>query len=502
MPENEAIQENQYRSMAKGTAMMGGVQVFNILIGLVRGKLVALFLGPQGLGVMSLLQSSGQMVQQVSSAGLHLSTVQAVAGAQDNRAKTIAIIRKLLLITSIFGVVLMIVLSSGLSRLSFGTTNYTWHYCFLAIWLFFLTLSNGESSILQGAHALKRLAYSSLVGSLTGLLVGVPLYYFFGEDGIVPALIMSSLALFVFYKYQSLKQFGHISLKGISLRQERGQVKKLVTLGLVFMIASLLGTATSYLINFFVRLLGSVEDVGLFQAANSLTNQYAGLVFTAMAMDFFPRLSAVSSDNAEVRRLVNNQTEIVILIVAPLVALVILFAPLIVKILLTGEFNSIIPVIQIMAVGLLFKSISYPMGYISFSKGDKKTFFWLEGVCSNALNLTLSVLLYRIWGIPGLGIAFGGCFFIYIFVYLVVTRKLYDYRPSKVVLSLIVPLLIAVSLTFACSFLSNSIISYSLMALLSVVISAFCLFELNKRLDIREIIKEKLFTARHHSVSH
>lgn len=496
MPDKEAKQENQYRSMAKGTAMMGGVQVFNILISLVRGKLVALFLGPQGIGVMSLLQSSGQMVQQVSSAGLHLSTVQAVAGAQEDRPKTIAIVRKLLLITSIIGVVLMIALSSGLSRLSFGNTNYTWHYCLLALWLFFLTLSNGESSILQGAHALKRLAYSSLVGSLTGLLVGVPLYYFFGENGIVPALIMSSLVLFVFYKRQSLKQFGHISIKGISLSQERDQVKKLVTLGVVFMVSALLGTVTSYLINFFVRLLGSVEDVGLFQAATSLTNQYAGLVFTAMAMDYFPRLSAVASDNAEVRKLVNNQTEIVILIVAPIVALVILFAPLIVRILLTTEFNSIIPVIQIMALGLFFKSISYPMGYISFSKGDKKTFFWLEGVGSNALNLTLSVLLYHFWGVPGLGIAFGGCFLIYIFVYLFITRRLYDYRPSKVLISLILPLSIFVALTFACSLLSKGYLSYSLMALLSMAISAFCLFELNKRLDIRAMIKTKLLSPR------
>ena len=43
--------ENSYRSILKGTSVFGGVQVFQILINMVRGKFVALFLGPDGMGV-------------------------------------------------------------------------------------------------------------------------------------------------------------------------------------------------------------------------------------------------------------------------------------------------------------------------------------------------------------------------------------------------------------------------------------------------------------------
>jgi len=56
--------ENSYRSILKGTSVFGGVQVFQILINMVRGKFVALFLGPDGMGVSALLTSATSTVQQ------------------------------------------------------------------------------------------------------------------------------------------------------------------------------------------------------------------------------------------------------------------------------------------------------------------------------------------------------------------------------------------------------------------------------------------------------
>lgn len=487
--------DNQYRSMAKGTAMMGGVQVFNIIINLIRGKLVAMFLGPQGMGVMSLLQSSGTMIQQVSSCGLNLSAVKEVSATEEKRNHVIAVIRKLLIISSLLGVVATIVLSSGLSKLSFGSLEYTWYYVFLSLWVFLTTLANGELAILQGAHALKRLAKATLIGSCTGLFIGVPLYYLFGEKGIVPALIASALALFIFYKYHSVRQFGKIPTNETSLKDNLCLVKKLVSLGFIFMISSLLGTVTTYLINYFVRRLGSIEDVGLFQAANSLTNQYAGLVFAAMSMDFFPRLSAVSSNDTKIKELVNSQLEIVVLLFAPIIVLIIICAPIIIKLLLSEEFLSISPVVKIMAYGIFLKAIIYPMGYISFAKGDKKTFFVLEGVLGNLLHLILSVAFYYLWGVTGLGIAFCAGFFIYIFVYVFVTKKMYNYSMTRGIVILVFLLSVSIMVSLCCSFAAGEYWSYIVMCIIAVLLLTYCTVQLNKRIDFVNYLKKRLFKS-------
>ncbi|MFK2296755.1 hypothetical protein ACIXMS_19505 [Bacteroides fragilis] len=58
-------------------------------------------------------------------------------------------------------------------------------------------------------------------------------------------------------------------------------------LGVVMMISTLLGNLCSYSLNAVISHWGSLNDVGLYQAANSITNQYVGVVFAAMGADFF-----------------------------------------------------------------------------------------------------------------------------------------------------------------------------------------------------------------------
>ena len=58
MSKNNVLQEEKkgaYRNILKGTALLGSVQAFNILINLIKGKLIAIILGPLGLGIYALL---------------------------------------------------------------------------------------------------------------------------------------------------------------------------------------------------------------------------------------------------------------------------------------------------------------------------------------------------------------------------------------------------------------------------------------------------------------
>lgn len=489
-------ESGSYRSILKGTALFGGVQVFTILINLIRGKLVAILLGPEGMGISSLLTVSANTIQQFSGLGLNLSAVKEIAVAKGNSDSTqifntVYIIRRLLYLTAIGGCLFTILFSSFLSEWTFGNTSYKWYFVFLSVMVFFTTLSNGELSILQGLHAVKKLAMASIIGSSVGLLVGVPLYYFYGYDGIVPAMITLSLATFLFYRYHSSRLVRTTSVK-MNRREMLPQAKRMISLGLVLMVASLLGTLANYLVNTFIGRSGSLDDVGLFQAANSITNQYVGLVFTAMGMDFFPRLSAVSNDNSKVQELVNQQTEIVVLITVPLAMLLIITAPLLIKILLSANFMAITSVIRWMGLGIAFKAIAYPMGYISFSKGDKKTFFLLEGIWGNLLMLSMNILFYFLWGIYGLGISFVVSFFINSLVYVFLTNKLYHFRYAIKVYLLIGKLLFLLGIIFLISLFLQDIYAYVIEGILFCMTSAYCLWEFDKRTDIWIKIKQKI----------
>ncbi len=488
-------QSDSYKSIAKGTATFGGIQVFNILINLIRGKLVAILLGTEGMGIASLLTTAANSIQQLSSLGLNLSIVKEVSQANENQNPTlltqvIKLSGKLLRLTSLLGALLTCFLSGLLSKWTFGSTHYQWYFIGLSVFIFLTTLSNGELSILQGIRAIRKLAYASVIGSINGLLIGVPLYYYFGYDGIVPAMIILSLSLYIFYYYQRHQAVQTEAVTTPSILSP--QTKQMLSLGIVMMLSTLLGTLASYLLNLFIRNIGSLDDVGLYQAAHSITNQYSGLVFTAISMDFMPRLAAINTNNSKVRLLVNQQTEIISLAITPLVLTVILLAPAIIRLLLTDKFLSLIPVIRLMAIGILFKSISFPMGYISFAKGDKRTFFWLEGISSNLLTLTFNCIAFYYWGIVGVSIAFTSVFAIYTFIYIYLTNRLYHFKHTQSCIRLIIKLILFGVIGLACSFIPQPIYAYPLTAGITIIATIYSLRELNQRLSLLQFIKNKI----------
>lgn len=465
-------------------SFFGGAQTFQILINLVRGKFVAMLLGPEGMGISSLLTSSSNTIQQLASLGIPTAIVKEISGSEEEeetRNAVIATARKAVAATALTGTLLCIALSALLSRWTFGNEAFTWQYMLLGIAVLFGILSTGEMSVLQGLHRVKRLSWASVVGAATGLAIGVPLYYFFGNDGIVPGMIAVSLASFIFYRVSTRKEVGRIDAR-ISRLVRRDIYRRLFTLGFVLMAGSLIGTLVTYLSNAFIRYIGGVDDVGYFQAANSMTNQYAGVIFAAMSVDYFPRLVAVASDNAKVCEIVNRQTEIVALIMAPLMILLMLSAPLVIRILLTETFEIIVPLIRWLSVGLFLRALTYPLGYIAFAKDNKRLFFILEGIVGNALYLTTNCVCYYVWGLTGLGAAMCITYIISLAIYSIVNNRYYSYRITRSSLSAILPSATITTTAFAATFLLSGTPYYIIMGALLGVSTAISTNLLLKRL--------------------
>lgn len=468
--------ENSYKNILKGTSIFGSVQLLQILINLVRGKFVAMFLGPEGMGINTLFNSSANTIQQFSSLGLNLAIVKEVSTRRDNKENLKLIVltaRRLLLFTGLLGALVCALFSRTLSELTFGNQDYTWQFVLLSVMVFFAIQSAGELSLLQGIHDVKRLSRASFVGALTGLLIGVPLYWLFGNKGIVPAMIALSFTMFIFYRISVRKNIKASGGKVFSWKEHKSLVRTLIMLGVVLMASNVIGTSCGYLINLFVRSFGNLSDVGFFQASNSLTNQCMSVVFSAISLDFFPRLTAIASDNEKMKTVVNRQIEVIAYITAPILCALIIAAPLIVKVLLTDSFEVIVPLLRWMALGTVLKALSFPMGYISFAKDNKRLFFWLEGILGNLLWLSLSCIFYYWFGLIGLGISMVVDFSICLIIYFIVNNHKYEFNYSRRSLSLSIFAALAVGSVFLLSSLTSGLLFYCGSILLFLIIAIF-----------------------------
>ena len=120
--------KNSYKTILKSTSIFGSVQLVTIVTAIIKSKIVATLIGSYGYGVYSVLIHTSDLIKQISLVGIDVSGVRKIA--EENSTKNenelqynIAVISKLVLISSFIGFILATTLSLFLSAIIFSTTG-------------------------------------------------------------------------------------------------------------------------------------------------------------------------------------------------------------------------------------------------------------------------------------------------------------------------------------------------------------------------------------------
>lgn len=472
-------ENNSYRDMLKNSSLFGGVKVMQLLINIVRGKFVAMFLGPAGMGISSLFNTSAQSIQKIASLGLNTAIVKEISASrsEEELRDILAASNALIYATALLGAVICMACAPWLSELSFGTRERTWGFVLLGVMIFFTIAGSGQTSMLQGLRRVKMLARASITGAVTGLVVGVPLYYFMGDRGIVPAMIALALAIFICNTLSLRRALGRDAARFV-WEAHRPVAKRLLRLGMLMMASEVAMTIITYAINAYIRHTGGLDDVGFYQAANSITLQYTEVVFSALMLDYLPRLSSVAADDGRMRTVVNRQMEIVSYLIGPMVCGLILFGPVVIRVLLTSSFLEITPLVRWMSLGMVLKALMAPLGLISFAKDNARLYLWLEGIGGPLMTLALSCIMYRLFGLVGLGYALVADCGLCLAVYYIVNRLLYSYRLNPAVWRAVLFASVPACSTFAASYIPDALTAYTVMGVLTAATCITALYRL------------------------
>ena len=482
-------QQSSYRQIMKATSLFGGVQVFQIIISIIRSKFVAVLLGPSGMGVVGLLTSTTGFVSALTNFGLGTSAVKDISesnATKDERriATVITVMRKMVWITGLMGAVLTLVLSPWLSQITFGNKDYTIPFVWISVTLLFNQLSTGQMVLLQGLRKLQSLAKANLFGSIVGLFLTVPLYYKFGFKGIVPVIILTSVTTLFFSWYFAKK----LKVKSVYVTKETTitEGKDMLIMGFAISLSGLATVASAYLLRIYISRAGNVADVGLYTAGFTIIGTYVGMIFTAMATDYYPRLSAVANSNELCKQSINQQAEIALLILAPILIAFLVFINWAVILLYSTQFIEVTGMIYWAALGMFFKAGSWAVAFVFLAKGASKLFFWNE-LISNSYMLLFNIVGYHFYGLTGLGFSFLITYIIYLIQVYIIARMKYDFSFNRSFLILfIIQFSLALVSFVAVKFLDQPY-PYIVGVILIVISSWYSLKELEERLAIRQI---------------
>lgn len=492
--EIEKEEKSSYRSIFKATSLFGGVQVYQILINIIKQKFIAILLGPAGVGINGLYTSATQMIQDLTGMGLQSSSVRNVSeaygtGNQDKVNRVVTTLRKLVWVTGLLGMIVVIALSPVLSRTSLGDSNHILAFIIISITLLFAQISAGQRVILQGTRKLKYLAKATAYGVTIGLFVSVPLYYFFGTKGIVPNIVIASLTTLLLTWYFARKV--DVQTVPMTTKEVIGEGKTMLTMGIAMSLTNVLTSVIAYALRGFIRSQGGVEDVGLFNAGYQLMNQYIGFVFTAMITDFYPRLAAVKADNAKCCDMLNKQAEIGLLILAPMLCVSIIFIPIVVRILFSEAFLVINDYIVWVSIGIFFKIASFAIGYILLAKAELKLFMITETI-SSLVTFAFNIVGYKLMGLTGLGIASAAGFLFYLIMIYIIARRRYEFSYSGSFIKLFSMQFLFTVVCMICYFTLPTMWKYIVGSMIIIISLYISLKGLNSRMDLSSILKSKL----------
>lgn len=483
-----------HKQILKSTSIVGGSQIASILMGIIRIKVIAVLLGPIGIGYIGIFQNIIDMVRQATGFGINFSGIKDVAESNASNdifkiAKSVKILRKWAFWTGISGTLLIVIFCIPISRYSFGDKSHAFSIAVLGITILIISISGGQLALLQGLRKINLMAKATFYGAVLGTIITLPIYWVFLLDGIVPGIILTSiggLALSWWFtkdiKLEKVKLTFNETFKGGT---------KMARLGFFITITGIMATITLYVVRSFLIKKINIDAVGQFQACWIIATLYLGIILNAMLADFFPRLTEVNANSIVCNRLINEQLEIAFLVASPMIVGIIVFAKLIIMILYSNNFIVAVPVLQWMIAGTFFTIISWPLGVLFLAR-DKGIFSFVTESIWSAIYIIILYFGWNYYGFKIIGYAYVFAGFVRLILVYLSTIFLSNFKFSKINLLYIIMFGFVVFLALMNVNLFSGYVQYSISIILLVFVLIFSYTNLNKIMDINGFIREKI----------
>ncbi len=479
-----------HRQIFRSSAIIGGASVINMVIGIVKVKVLAVLLGPAGIGLMGLYQNIMGMASTLAGCGMSSSGVRQLAASADE-AETLSIVRRALwlgsLMLGIAGMAILWLLREPVARWVFGDSFHASEVGWLGVGLLLTLIAGSQTALLQGLRRIEDLARVSILGALIAALVGILAVYLLGKGGVLWFVLTAPAANFLVVSYYAARlphPQGPYDLAAI-----RQQWLAMLKLGMPLMSAGLLTLITQLAVRSIVLREFGLEASGYFQAAWAISFTYVGFVLNAMAMDYFPRLTTAISDHERARRLVNEQAEMALLLAGPLLMAMITLAPWVIHLLYAESFSPAAEILRWQVLGDILKVASVPIVFVFLATGHGGVAIGIQLVWS-AAYLGPVVLGITEFGLVMAGVGFWLAYLIYYLVVVIAAYKLIGFKPTQRNWHFTLLLLLAGG---GIIFLSaqSATAGYAIGSLATLLVSVYSLRRLDHLIDLTGWLRQK-----------
>ncbi len=410
-------------NLAKTSLLNGLAVLTKLATSLFLSKVIAVYVGPAGYGVIGQFQNLVGIVSTLASGAVNTGVTRYTAEYVDQKERQFVVWNTaagLGLIGAAVCALVLVLAREPLARWALGDVAHASVLLWLGASLVFLVLNGLMLAILTGRKAVRGLVVASIAGSLITAAVAGALVATRGLDGALVAIAVGQ-ALACGVTVFVLRSSG-IALRQLFGRIDPGMARRL---GAYALMAATAALATP-LAQVFIRDrlaadLGWVS-VGLWQALWKISEMHLMLLTTTLSVYLLPRFSEIR-DADELKREVRAAYRFVLPVSLASCAVIYLLRTQLVRGLLTEEFLPLVGLLGVQLAGDLLKINSWVMAYTMVSHAMTRTFVATEIAFAMLLAVSTTLLSAR-WGLLGAAAAYALTYATYWIVMAVVFRSL------------------------------------------------------------------------------
>ncbi len=416
----------------KSVFWVGSATLFNLLVWVVAGKVMAVTLGPTGVGMYGLLRQLAQNLNVASTFNGSTALVQGLASRPETeRAGYARNVARIFLALNLVVAGLLVLGAPWLGPHLLGRQLSPALLRWMVLPLVGMSLSAFFLGVLNGYRHLKALVICQALGPLTALALIYPVVVWIRGGGDwayalilgVPYGVIGLAAAVVSIRKGWFRKPGSTGMAN-SFRTDSRHFFGLST---ALLIGGAASTGLQLFLNALVlRRLGLAES-GQFWVAWSLSMTYVTLLLSSLGAYYLPSLSG-AKDPTERASLVITFTRIASIFMPLLITIVIVFKGPMIRLLFSAELLPALTVFRWMLLGDSLKVLSWVWAFPMLADADGRTFAVFELV-TNGLWAVIALLGF-LW-FPSsefLGILFCGMYLLYGAATLIYVRRVHSIR--------------------------------------------------------------------------
>ena len=340
----------ELKTLFKNSSYLISARVAKFISGVVRSKIIAIYLGPLGAGIISQIMQISTSMYQFTTLGMNDGLIKQIAESDKEEKgfpeKLTSLIKSYIVILTlilIIALIVLIIFSKELTIYVFGDIKY-YAYFLIALASFpFLIVNTVSTAVLRGFKLIKYIARSELIVIIVNLVLFVPIVYFWGITGAAIHIALSLLTiLIVNAHYAKKKVLAKMNIRitdTFKANIKRSSIKELLSFAGFGLTAGLAFTITDIATRAIVVSKIGINELGLYTPVIYWGSLFEGFISPSIITYLYPRLSEAKS-NEEIGGIINDSLRFITMLFLPFLFISIPIRYQIIPLFYSNEFYS------------------------------------------------------------------------------------------------------------------------------------------------------------------